>query len=317
MKENGAIVVSIVIPTRRRPEGLRKAVLSCLRQEDLERPVELVVIDNDSEGTAAPIVAELVRNARTPIRYLREDRPGISFARNTGVAAARGCYVAFLDDDEVAAPRWLASLLATIERARADIAIGPVYPEFSAPDSAVPPYAKKMYTRDARLQSGAELTWGGIGNCLIDAARCFTSESPFDPRLGLTGGEDAVFLHQARIEGRKLVWCAEAIAWESLAPDKLTPSYLLRRSFRGGQTTTFKHVEAKPMEPWRALRWMAIGCAQVLAYAPLGALLFLARQSSWLETSAKAASGLGKAFWHPALQPQLYRNVPKAPLDNR
>lgn len=305
--EGKGVEISLVIPTYRRPEHLMKTISSCTDQRGVDGDFEIIVVDNDAEGTARPVIDEITKNSDATIRYVKEDRAGISWARNAGVAAATGRYLVFLDDDEVAKPGWLIAFLTTIQKSGADIAVGPVYPYFSTPNTEIPMYAKKLYTRDAHLPSGTELEWGAIGNCIIRRERCFTDPLPFDTRLGLSGGEDAVFLRQARRRGCKLVWCAEAIAWETITADKLSSSCLLRRAFRGGQTTTFVHFAVEPMEIWRALRWMAIGFAQVVVYAPVGCVLLMSGHQRWLNVLAKAASGLGKMLSHPALHVRSYR----------
>src|SRR5262245_65678342 len=100
-------------------------------------------------GSASGALAE-------PLPYpLCEPRPGISHARNAGVAASRGFYVAFLDDDEVASPLWLASLLAAMREYATDIVVGPVRPAYPA-GVPVPAYAyaKRIYERDAGPSTG-------------------------------------------------------------------------------------------------------------------------------------------------------------------
>jgi glycosyltransferase involved in cell wall biosynthesis len=102
-------LVSVVVPTRDRSRHLVGCVDSLLR---LDYPrVEILIVDN---APATPATAELIeeRYGRLPqVRYLREDRPGSSIARNTGLAAARGDIVAFTDDDAVADPTWLTGLV--------------------------------------------------------------------------------------------------------------------------------------------------------------------------------------------------------------
>jgi len=304
--EGKRVEISLVIPTYQRPEHLLRTIESCSKQRDVDGEVEIIVVDNDVQGTARSVIDKIKKSSDTAILYVKEDRPGISWARNAGVAAATGRYLVFLDDDEVTKPGWLSALLTTIQIFGADIAVGPVYPCFSAPDTEVPTYAKKIYTRDARVPNGTELEWGHIGNCIIRRERCFIDQIPFDPRLGLSGGEDALFLRQARLRGCKVVWCAQAIAWETIPGDKLSSSYLLRRAFRGGQTTTFVHFAVRPIEIWRGLRWMAIGCAQVVIFAPIGCMLLISGHRRWLEVLAKAASGMGKMLSHSALHLRSY-----------
>ncbi|MGE5272128.1 MAG: glycosyltransferase family 2 protein [Thiohalocapsa sp.] len=302
------VAVSVVIPTYRRPELLRRTLESCLAQQDVAAAFEIVVVDNDAAGSARAVVERVAAAAGVRVRYVPEPRPGISHARNTGVASAAGQYVAFIDDDEAAEPGWLAAMLATIERSGADAVIGPVRPQFPA-GQAVDAYRRGVYTRDTGLPTGTQLArWSGIGNTLLDKARCFTAEQPFDPRLGLSGGEDSLFFRQLLRRGGKLVWCAEAAVRESIAADKLSPRYLLRRSFRSAQTLTFVCTAVRPPELRLALFWMAVGSAQVILYAPAALALRALRRKNWLPAADKALGGLGKVFWHPKLHLRLYRS---------
>jgi succinoglycan biosynthesis protein ExoM len=300
------IETSIVIPTYRRPEDLTRAVDSVLAQQDVATAYEIIVIDNDPDGSAEPVVRAIASQSRVPLRYVCEPRPGISHARNTGVAHASGTYLAFLDDDEEADPHWLARFLATLHRFGADAVVGPVLPRF--PDSVrVDAYRKHVYTRDARVPTGTPLLRWNIGNSIFDRARCFVAAEPFLPRLGRTGGEDTVFLRQLTRRGCRMVWCGEAIAWENVPADRLEPQYLLRRAFRGAQTATFVCTIVQPRELGRALRLMMGGSVQVALYGPVALLLKAWKHEHWLPMMAKAVAGLGKLLWHPSLHLRMYR----------
>ena len=152
----GAMIeTSIVIPTYRRPADLERAIVSVLAQQGVATGFEIVVIDNDPEGSARPLVDRLAEQSPVTIRYVHEKRPGISHARNTGVASATGRYLAFLDDDEEADPDWLAHFLDTLQKFGADAVVGPVLPRF--PDgAAIDAYRRRVYTRDARLPTGTD-----------------------------------------------------------------------------------------------------------------------------------------------------------------
>ena len=301
------VETSIVIPSYRRPLDLERAIASVLAQEGVATAYEILVVDNDPEGSAAPVVAAMAASSRAPIRYAAEPRPGISHARNTGVAHAAGRYLAFLDDDEEAAPHWLSHMLATIERFGADAVVGPVYPRFPAEAGEIDAYRRHVYTRDARAPTGTALLRWNIGNSLFDKARCFVEAEPFSPRLGRTGGEDTVFLRQLTRRGRRMVWCGEAVAWETVPADRLDAKYLLRRAFRGAQTATFVCTVVKPRELGRALRLMAGGCLQAALYGPVALALRALEHEQWLPMMAKAVAGLGKLLWHPSLHLRMYR----------
>jgi succinoglycan biosynthesis protein ExoM len=301
------IETSVVIPSYRRPDGLERAIVSVLAQQGLDAPYEIVVVDNDAEGSAARVAQAFAARSPIPIRYVLEARPGISHARNTGVANAAGRYLAFLDDDEEAAPGWLASLLETVRRYGADAAVGPTFPRFPSVKDDVDAYRRGVYTRNAMIPTGAPLLLWRIGNSLFDKARCFVGPEPFIPWLGLTGGEDTVFLRQLTRRGCKMVWCGEALTWETVPADRLESNYLLRRAFRGAQTTTFVCTVVRPRELGRAAWLMTAGAAQVALYGPAALALKAVNHPRWLPFMAKAAGGLGKLLWHSAWHLRMYR----------
>src|SRR5579884_964657 len=300
------IGTSIVIITYRRPASLAATVACCLGQRGVEGGFETIVVDNDPAGSAHPVIEARRAEGANP-RYVHEPRPGISYARNAGIAAAAGRYVAFIDDDEEAGPDWLAAHLKTIREANADISVGPVLPRFAAPAEAIPAYALRLFTRDARVPSGTPVpAWPGIGNTLLVRERCCLGDAPFDPAFGITGGGDAIFLGRLARAGRKIVWCAEAPLWETIPPDRVTPRYLLRRAFRGGQTTSYLHAAAEPPEPGRLAYRMLTGAAQAVCYGLPGFVFWLSGRPNGISLLARAAMGLGKVVWHPRLHVRLY-----------
>lgn len=100
---------SVVICTYNRSRRLEGAIASVLAQQDAD--FELVVVDDGSEDDTARVVAG-VDSPR--VRYVHRPNGGLSAARNTGIAAAQGDFVVFLDDDDRVDPRWLATLAGAI-----------------------------------------------------------------------------------------------------------------------------------------------------------------------------------------------------------
>jgi glycosyltransferase involved in cell wall biosynthesis len=98
--------VSVVIPTHNRLEVLAE-VVQALEFQDGPPPFEVVIVDDGStDGTA-----DWLRGGafRVPLRSIAQENHGPAAARNTGVAAASGRWVAFLGDDTVPSPGWLAT----------------------------------------------------------------------------------------------------------------------------------------------------------------------------------------------------------------
>lgn len=117
--------VTVVVPTYRRPEFLRRAVASVMEQS-LTSWELIIVDDNDAEHEdrrdTEAIVATYASEPR--IRYVRHDRNrGGGAARNTGVKASTAPFVAFLDDDDEWHPDKLALQLQCFEGGPADVAL--------------------------------------------------------------------------------------------------------------------------------------------------------------------------------------------------
>jgi glycosyltransferase involved in cell wall biosynthesis len=102
--------VTVIIPTHNRRALLARTLHSVLAQRDVD--VEVVVVDDGSSDGTATAVAEL-RDRR--VRLVRHPHPrGVSAARNTGIENASAPWLAFVDDDDLWAPRKLRSQLDAV-----------------------------------------------------------------------------------------------------------------------------------------------------------------------------------------------------------
>ncbi|GGN16681.1 glycosyltransferase family 2 protein [Halarchaeum nitratireducens] len=108
--------VSVVIPAYRRADVLPRAIDGALAQT--VTALEVIVVDDGSPDDTESVV----RAYDDPrVRYVaHETNRGVSAARNTGVDAARGDYVAFLDSDDEWLPRKLDRQLAVLDAKGAD-----------------------------------------------------------------------------------------------------------------------------------------------------------------------------------------------------
>lgn len=96
-------LISVILPTYNRKRTLARAIDSVLAQSWSE--LELIVIDDGStDGTAQWLTAQY-----PSVQLLRQDNAGVSAARNRGIEAARGDWIALIDSDD----RWLPQKLAT------------------------------------------------------------------------------------------------------------------------------------------------------------------------------------------------------------
>ena len=108
--------VSVVVCTRDRPDSVLVTLRSLLAVD--YQPFEIVLVDNapSSEATREAVLAAYGRDPR--VRYVREPRPGLSCARNRGLAEASADIVAFTDDDVTVDRWWLDGIVRGFRAAR-------------------------------------------------------------------------------------------------------------------------------------------------------------------------------------------------------
>jgi hypothetical protein len=280
--DTSPVDVSIVILTFRRTHLLPPLLRRCAAQTGLDGlTTEIVVVDNNPNCAAAETVAMLAR-AIPALRYVSQTRRGISHARNAGVQAARGRLIAFVDDDEMPRPDWLGQLVAAQRAYVADVVFGPVLPVFVEPPERFRQQFEAVFTQTSHQPTGAPMARGKLlwfldrkpachrvmatNNTLIVRETCLTRDPPFNPSLGLTGGEDTLFFTQLDLDGRTLIWCKEAVVEETIPPDRMRGRYVLRYWFRSGQITSLTCVMTTPCCVGSLLRFMAAGAVQAVLY---------------------------------------------------
>lgn len=276
--ETGRMRVAVCIATYRRPEWLRRLLEALGRQEFAggEPEVSIVVVDNDAAGSAREVAEACAGRLRWPLRYAVEPERGISAARNRAVRmAGDAAWIAWVDDDEEPEPRWLDALLRAAAEHGADAAAGPVLPRFQAPPPAW--VLRGGFFDRPRHATGTPLEYAGTGNVVVrtEVFRAL-GDPPFDPALGLTGGSDTLFFLRARLAGFRLVWADEAVAYETVPPERVKVGWLLRRAYRTGSAWAACERRVRPgartavVRTAKGLGWMARGAGTLALAAVRG-----------------------------------------------
>jgi glycosyltransferase involved in cell wall biosynthesis len=223
--------VSVCVCTYQRPRLLAMLLDSLAGQTFLD-PFEVIVVDNDAAGSAAPTVeAAKERHPMLNIRYAIEPQKGISFARNTAASLSVGDFLAWIDDDETAAKNWLMSLWMTCSISNSDGVFGPVIPVFAR---GSPSWTRRsgMFDR-LRHRTGTKIDAreARTGNAFVKA-KWFRAEMPFDPKFANTGGEDYDFFSRINARGARFEWCDEAEVFEAVPLERQRLIWILERQLR-------------------------------------------------------------------------------------
>ncbi len=102
---------------------LAEAVGSVLSQS--YRNIEIILVDDGSTDSSGAMCDEFARNDKR-VRVIHKRNAGLGAARNTGIAAARGRYLVFIDSDDYVLPGAYEALIASMRKSGSDLATGNV-----------------------------------------------------------------------------------------------------------------------------------------------------------------------------------------------
>jgi GT2 family glycosyltransferase len=210
----GVQAASVIVPTRNRQAFARELVKSIISAETV--PAEIVVVDQSDEpdlelSTYASERGCLVTYRNSPAR-------GASAARNEGIMLARNDILVFVDDDVLAAPDWLSTLVATLEEAD-DHTVVTGQVRSGAPESAggfAPSLNEDEKEAVYEGRAAANVLW--TGNMAIFRATV-DRIGTFDERLGPGnkrfpgGGEDNDFCFRLLEAGHRIVYEPKAVVY--------------------------------------------------------------------------------------------------------
>lgn len=225
-------LTEIMICTFRRPH-LGETLASLSRQKDAG-PFSVIVADNDDVPSARDKVATMSGDLPYPVTYIHAPARNISIARNACLDAATADFVAFLDDDEIAAPDWLSRLRQKQRQTGADAIFGPALAVYGAQAPAW--MVDQDHHSNIPKRRGEIVETGHSCNALLAWAGKPWESERFDLSRGKTGGEDTEFFFRLRQMGAHFEIAEDAIVTEDVAPNRLNAEWLTKRQFRAGQS---------------------------------------------------------------------------------
>ena len=229
--------ISVCICTYKRPE-LLGALLNQLQDQKTNQKFSysILVVDNDSKKSAESTVEIFKKRSNVRIDYLSEPEQNISLARNKALEHATGNYVAFIDDDELPIEDWLHFLYEMCKADNVDGVLGPVKGAYR---ENMPPWIiKGKFFDKPRHKTGYVLHWKDTrtSNGIIKKRILEESGVRFKHEYGRSGGEDKDFFKRLIEKGYVIVWCDDAIVFETIENKRLTRGYFLRYALMRGCT---------------------------------------------------------------------------------
>jgi len=230
--------ITALIPSRERPERLRRCVESILACEYPSERIEVLVVDNAPEGNRTERLVQELEKATGRVRYAREDVPGSASARNRGLTLVRTPLVAMTDDDVIVDRHWLTEVARAFDAyPRAGAVSGLLLPAALDTEAQVwfeqyggfgRGFRRRVFDLgDHRPPDEPLYPWNaglfGTGNNFSFRTDMIRDIGGFDPALGngtpALGGVDSEVLLRTILNGHQIVYEPRAIAHHMHRPD--------------------------------------------------------------------------------------------------
>jgi|ERR1700683_4322643 len=294
MQTSATPSISICICTFQRPQALSALLRSLQNLVPSTPSSEVIVVDNDSERSAEPVVRQAILEGQE-IVYLVEPIQSIALARNKSVHHARGEWLAFIDDDEEADSRWLSELWRWVQAGNVDAAFGVVEHYF---DPGTPDWLRVSYPAQKRISGGAVIWWdAATNNALVRRSMLLELSELFDPVFGLTGGEDTDLFQRMFARGALFVGVSSAIVRERIPASRANARYLIKWWLCAGAATgriqqrvQQKRASARSIAAWPRIKRM-------VGSGLLGALCFYVSRVRALRYLCAAAFESGFVYY--------------------
>ena len=239
------VAYTVALCTHNHADRLSRTLADLTRLNPPQAFWEFLIVDNGCSDVTPDLISRYAWPAHWRVRIVREERLGLSNARNRAIAEASGDYVIFMDDDETADPDWLCAYERLIETNTPDAFGGRIKVLF---EDTRPAWLQddllgflgelNRFDQITRLTSASTSFYGG--NFGLRKAVC-DHVGGFDDMLGRkgddnTGGEEVDFYRRLLAAGFHVWWTPEAVINHRIQASKLNRRYFLDLHFCQGQT---------------------------------------------------------------------------------
>ena len=211
--DNAYPLVSAVVPAFNSGTWIGGALESVLAQDYPN--LEIIVVNDASTDATEDVARSKLEGRGRPFSLItHKENRGVSAVRNTGLAAAKGEFVWFVDSDDMAEPNLVSSLYALIEKYICDLSFCGFKNRFENdhPDAPVP-----VNLEGAAIRKGEELVWLRALNkiaphiCGMLFRKSFLLETGLRFQEGCTNGEDVEFQLKALCRARQAAFTPDCL----------------------------------------------------------------------------------------------------------
>lgn len=247
------MLLSVIIPTRNRGKYLSALLDSLFLQKSVPFDWEIVVVDNASTDNTADVVQKKSKHSPVTLRYVSEPKTGLHHGRHRGAREALGEIIAYLDDDTVLAPEWIAGV-GLIQSGKADAVVSRILPNWEAE----PPRWLTNLIMNGRLshltlqdlgnetqQINPMYVWGAsffIRNSLISQLGGFHPDGVPPDLIRYRGDGELGFFRKFKQHGYTAWYDPHSVAHHLVTRERMTIDYLCQRSYSEGISDSYTKI---------------------------------------------------------------------------
>ena len=243
--------LSLIIATYNRAQSLLRTLRSVVSQSAAPELWECVVVNNNSTDNTAEVFARFAaENEDFDLRMVTETKQGLSNARNAGITASKGEYIAIIDDDETLEDCYIESYIEFFDSFPTAMAAGgAVRAEYESHRPRwMSHYTERMIANPIDLDVVVTLFPSSrvpAGGNMAFRREIFDRVGLFNPRLGrngqsLIGGEENDLFARLRAAGELLYFVPNAAIYHHIPDAKLTDEYFDRLSYNVGRSKALR-----------------------------------------------------------------------------
>jgi glycosyltransferase involved in cell wall biosynthesis len=247
---------SVIICTYNRSKLLLDTLVS-LKNQDFPRDIfEIIVVDNNSTDNTKELVLKLAPAFPIQIKYIYEEKQGLSFARNTGITHAHGQIIAFTDDDVEAEKTWLKSLVSVFQSPDVYGAGGPIRAIWPCElPSWLTDYWQRYLTinefpeahKMGEFKSPFDYPWGAN---MAFHKKVFDTIGIFPTNLGRVGSlllsnEELELYSRIEAQGKRIVFAPGAIIYHKIPCERMTKQWFYKRTYYQGRSEAMLSLNTK------------------------------------------------------------------------
>lgn len=244
--DSSSVIASVIICTYNRCDLLAASIKSIQAQQFPSELFEIIIVDNNSTDHTRELVENLSNSSPVAIRYVFEERQGLSYARNAAIDFSNGKIILFTDDDIEADPCWVKEIVTAFDDPKVACAGGPIRPIW--------PFEKPSWINTVWLTEplsisefvAAKETGYFSGHYPFGANIAFRKEvckkfGGFTVTLGRQAGnlmsnEEIELCQKIEAQGDVIRFTPKAVVHHKIAPERLTKQWFYHRFYWQGRS---------------------------------------------------------------------------------